>query len=81
MQENFSEVFSYKKRIIQLENEIKNLRNLTQQNILSQHESMKYSICQRQLEETVLKFNIDMLDHCFGHENFQFKKDNREIES
>ena len=35
MQEGFSEVFSYKKRIIQLENEIKNLRALTQQNILS----------------------------------------------
>lgn len=45
MQANFSEVFSYKKRIIQLENEIKNLRNLTQQNIISQHESMKYSVC------------------------------------
>lgn len=77
----FSVVFQYKSRMQALEAELRSLRNLTQQNILSQHAATKHALCRRDVEAAVLQMNSEMLDHCFGTENLAYKKNNQHLES
>ena len=79
--QEFATVFQYKGRIEGLEAELRSLRNLTQQNILSQHAAMKNALCRRDVEAAALHVTSEMLDHCFGPENLAHKKDNRHLES
>lgn len=79
--DELKETYTFKDRITKIEDENRSLRALMQQAILTLNASVKNALCQREVEETCLKLNFNMMDAIFGEDNFRFEKDNLEMDS
>ena len=68
--ESLQELATYDRRIRSAENEAKMLQRTVNQHIIDMNANYSLFVSQRKVEETILKFNFNLLDSLFGDGNF-----------
>jgi predicted XRE-type DNA-binding protein len=61
--DKFKDIKNFRARVLFLENEARQIRLLTQQQIMDQKASASLSITKPEVQEIIMKFTFDMLDH------------------